>query len=506
MAGQFNIPGWDPTTMTYTQPTRSVASITKGASPEVLQTVKDMMSRTPSAMVQQSTISPDKAQILDEIFSRPKNIFLETKPTVKSKELSSAIKEASGIKSKSFYKQLSDVDKKLSELYKKGITKISKKGIATGLKAGRVAGKIATPLAVLANVGTLVGNNPADEKVAAGLSLLGGAGMAVGRSPYISIPSAILATGAGTYPLWGDIVKDKLNQLETNKQLAKANQIKQEQPVEQQAEGSGEITTEPVPNVGQWNGARTDSMTNFVNGLTSGSDIQPNVTNQNVSAPEAIQQQFVYETPEVKKDYINRIEQFANDYPTLVEQDRRRQMQGALLAPVINNDRFVNAAIGQGQVATTTKQLELLNTAANARITEAQRPLLAQAFVKAGMPAELAYASEDQLKSIANVLVTGINRDSARYKANVAAQLGKYKADTQLEGVKIATAAKQGPEKLIQVLGQAGYDADEIEAMLEKVWGSQWKNMIARPTNITFDRNTENEVYNIPEQKDYFNY
>lgn len=505
MVGQFNIPGWDPTTMTYTQPTRSVASITKGASPEVLQTVKDMMSRTPSAMVQQSTVTPEKAQILDQIFNRQKNIFLDTKPSVVSKELSSVIKEAGGVKPKTLNQRLTTLEKELGNFYKKAmptLAKPSKKAVATGLKAGRVAGKIGLPLAVASTLGTLIGDNPTDEKVAAGLSLLGTAGMAGGKSPYITIPSAILAFGSSTYPLWADKVKGKLNELEANKQLAK----KQELPTEQQVEGSEEIITEPVPNVGQWDGTRVDGVTNFVNGLTSGSDVQQNATNTNVSAPEATQQQFVYETPAAKNEVLDFMEQFARQYPAMQEQDRRRQMQAALLAPVINNDRFVNAALGQGQVATTAKQLELLNTAANARVSEAQRPLLAQAFVKAGMPAELAYASEDQLKSIANVLVTGINRDSARYKANMAAQLGKYKADLQLEGVKIATAAKQGPEKLIQVLGQAGYSTDEINDMLQNVYGSQWKSMIGRPTNITFGRDTENEVYNIPEQKDYFNY
>lgn len=489
MAGQFNIPGWDPTTMTYMQPTRSVASITQGASPEVLQTVKDMMAKSPSAMVQQATVSPEKAQILDQIFNRPKNIFLDTKPSVTSKELSSAIKEAGGIKPKSFYKQLSDVDKKLSEFYKKGVPKISKKGIATGVKAGNIAGKIGLPLAAVSTLGTLLGDNPTDEKVAAGLSLLGTAGMAGSKSPYVTIPSAILTAGSTTYPLWSDKVKGKLNELEANKQLAMANKAKQ-QPVGQQAEGSEEIIMEPVPSVGQWDGTRADSITNFVNGLTSGSNVQPNAVNQNVPMPEATQQQFVYQTPEARQDYINKIEQFANDYPALLEQDRRRQMQAALLAPVINNDRFVNAAVGQGQVDTTAKQLELLNTAANARVSEAQRPLLAQAFANAGMPAELAYASEDQLKSIVNLLVAKTNMDSARYKADVASQLGKYKADTQLEGVRIATAAKQGPEKLLQELAQAGFSIDEAEGFVERTFGPGWRNMIGTGTPIQFNLGT----------------
>lgn len=198
-------------------------------------------------------------------------------------------------------------------------------------------------------------------------------------------------------------------------------------------------------------------------------------------------QQFVYETPEAKQDYINRIEEFAANYPAMVEQDRRRRMQAALLAPVIDNERFVNEAIGQSPIDTTAKQLELLNTAANARVSEAQRPYLAQAFANAGMPAELAYASEDQLKSIVNLLVAKTNMGSAMYKANVASQLGKYKADKQLEGVKIATAAKRGPEKLIQVLGQAGYSADDIDEMLNNVYGPQWKNMMGTGAPIQFN-------------------
>lgn len=496
MAGQFNIPGWDPTTMTYMQPTRSVASITQGASPEVLQTVKDMMSRTPSAMVQQSTVTPEKAQILDQIFNRPKNIFLDTKPSVTSKELSSAIKEAGGIKPKSFYKQLSDVDKKLSEFYKKGVPKISKKGIATGVKAGNIAGKIGLPLAAVSTLGTLLGDNPTDEKVAAGLSLLGTAGMAGGKSPYVTIPSAILTAGSTTYPLWSDKVKGKLNELEANKQLAMANKAKQQQPVEQQTEGSEEIIMEPVPNVGQWDGTRADSITNFVNGLTNGSNVQPNATNQNVSAPEATQQ-FVYETPEAKNEAIGLMEQFARQYPAMMEQDRRRQMQAALLAPVINNDRFVNAALGQGQVATTAKQLELLNTAANARVSEAQKPVLAAMFAQEGLNPAYAYLDPETLGRISNIKVAEIQAGAGRYKADVAAQTDRYVADMKVVSMLKEIESKYGEDAAaIAALRSGMYDDDQLKEMFPNFWskisGAKAGAPIEVSRNVSEDYNVGN--------------
>lgn len=249
----------------------------------------------------------------------------------------------------------------------------------------------------------------------------------------------------------------------------------------------------PKPNSSGNVGNKTSNKQPVVNNKVAKSNpaIAPQVARQTTKAvPTETIQEFVYETPKAKQDYINRIEEFATNYPAMVEQDRRRRMQAALLAPVIGNDRFVDEAIGQGQVDTTAKQLELLNTAANARVSEKQKPLLAQAFAKAGIPAELAYASEDQLKSIANVLVTGINRDSAIYKANIAAQLGKYKADSQLEGVRIATAAKQGPEKLLQELAQAGFSINEAEGFVERTFGPGWRNMMGTGTPIQFNLGT----------------
>jgi hypothetical protein len=129
---------------------------------------------------------------------------------------------------------------------------------------------------------------------------------------------------------------------------------------------------------------------------------------------------------------------------------------------------------------------------------------LAQAFANAGMPAELAYASEDQLKSIVNLLVAKTNMGSSMYKANLANELGRYKADKQLEGVRIATAAKQGPEKLIQVLGQAGYSTDDIDEMLNNVYGPQWKSMIGTGAPIQFNLGTG--VVQGPEEQDFYQY
>lgn len=233
----------------------------------------------------------------------------------------------------------------------------------------------------------------------------------------------------------------------------------------------------------------------------------PQVARQTTKAvPTETIQEFVYETPEAKQDYINRIEEFATNYPAMVEQDRRRRMQAALLAPVIGNDRFVDEAIGQGTVDTTAKQLELLNTAANARVSEKQKPILAAMFAQEGLNPAYAYLDADTLGKLSNIKVAQLQAQTGKYKADMAAQTGMYRANSQLEGIRIATAAKQGPEKLVQVLGQAGYSKDEINNMLENVYGSQWKSMIGRPTNVTFERNTENEVYDIPEQRDYFNF
>ena len=209
----------------------------------------------------------------------------------------------------------------------------------------------------------------------------------------------------------------------------------------------------------------------------------------NVVPTETIQQ-FVYQTPEAKQDYINRIEEFAANYPAMVEQDRRRRMQAALLAPVINNDRFVDEAIGQGIVDTTAKQLELLNTAANARVSEAQKPVLAAMFAQEGLNPAYAYLDPETLGKLSNIKVAQLQAQTGKYKADMAAQTGMYRANSQLEGIRIATAAKQGPEKLIQVLGQAGYSTDEINNMLENVYGSQWKRMIGAGAPIQFNLGT----------------
>ena len=451
MAGQFNIPGWDPTTTTYTNP-RSVAGITKGADLDTLRVVKDMMSRTPSVMSQQATITPEKAQILDEIFSRPKNIFMETKPSVTSKELSNAIKEAGGVRGKTFNQMLTNLDKKLGDVYKKAIPNISKpskKAVAKGMKAGRVVGKVALPFDIASAAGTIFGDNPNDEKVAAGLSLLGDVGMIAGRSPYITVPSTLLSVGAGTYPLWREPLINKIDRLEQGKQLknTEVNKLPENNEVDVNSE---EIITEPLPLTSPYSNARIDSVTNFVNGLTNGSNVQPNITNQNVSTPEAIQQQFQYETPQQKEDYLNRLEQFANNYPAMAEQERRRQMQAALLAPVINNDKFVQAATSGGPIETTAKQIELLNTAANARVSEAQRPLLAQAFAKAGMPPELAYASDDQLKSMVNLLVATTQAETGRYKAGLDAAARRYVADMKNRGLNAELSLKYGPRGMMK--------------------------------------------------------
>jgi hypothetical protein len=271
----------------------------------------------------------------------------------------------------------------------------------------------------------------------------------------------------------------------------------------QSAVSTGAVNNQ-YQNTGNPDGTRVDNITNFVNGLTSGGNVQNGTTNQPGAAQtqQQVPQQFIYETPAAKNEVLDFMEQFARQYPAMQEQDRRRKMQAALLAPVIQNDKFVDAALGQGQVATTAKQLELLNTAANARVSEAQKPLLAQAFAKAGLPAELAYASEEQLKQIVYSLVTNTNKESAKYKADMAAKLGVYKANQQLEGVRIATAAKQGPEKLIQVMGQAGYPMDEIEAMLGKVYGPYWRNMIGTGAPIQFNLGTG--VVQGPEEPDFF--
>lgn len=368
-----------------------------------------------------------------------------------------------------------------------------------------VAGKYALPVQLLETAYSTLSNKPKDEKIASGLSLLGTAGAAVGKAPQIAIPSAALAIGAGTYPMWKDPVKAKLAELEANKQAAKADTTKSKnfksngidlEAIDDQEVSNGTNKIDVLPPKTGLAGTSVDVNNNL-------QPIPKQTTQASVAQPQQqIPQQFIYETPEARNEVIGLMEQFARQYPAMQEQDRRRQMQAALLAPVIQNDKFVNAALGQGQVATTAKQLELLNTAANARVSEAQKPLLAQAFANAGMPAELAYASEDQLKSIVNLLVAKTNMGSAMYKANLASQLGKYKADTQLEGVRIATAAKRGPEKLIQVLGQAGYSADDIDEMLNNVYGPQWKSMIGTGAPIQFNLGT-GQVQG-PEEQNFF--
>ena len=223
------------------------------------------------------------------------------------------------------------------------------------------------------------------------------------------------------------------------------------------------------------------------------------------SVPTETIQQFAYETPEVKQDYINRIEEFAANYPAMVEQDRRRQMQAALLVPVINNDKFVDAAVGQNPIDTTAKQLELLNTAANARVSEAQRPLLAQAFAKAGMPPELAYASDDQLKSIVNLLVATTQSETGRYKAGLDAATRRYVADMRSKGLNAELSLKYGPRGMMKEAMKSMLTPDEYANWLQYM--DKAAPAIDRiHSGSPVVTNWGNTDYVVPGETDYFNY
>lgn len=529
MAGQFNIPGWDPSTFSSGIPKniptqvgrldipgwnpstlqyRTVADITKGVPEDVLRQVYDKLSGTNKYGTVKSVKEP-KA-ILGEAIAD----FVKRQETVNKPEqvkVKQPAPKATAATKKSLDTILDELIGKTDKAYGKAGEALLKGGKSLGpvantaTKGMNLLGRFALPVQAVMTGVDMFGEKPKDEKIAALLSLAGAGGATVGKVPQVAIPSALFAVGAGTYPMWKDPVKAKLAELEANKQAAKAEATKQKN------FKSNGIDLEAIDDQEVSNGTNMIDVLPPKTGLTGTSvnvnnNLQPipqQATQASVAQPQQqIPQQFIYETPEARNEVIGLMEQFARQYPAMQEQDRRRQMQAALLAPVIQNDKFVDAALGQGQVATTAKQLELLNTAANARVSEAQRPLLAQAFASAGMPAELAYASEDQLKSIVNLLVAKTNMGSAMYKANLASQLGRYKADKQLEGVRIATAAKQGPEKLIQVLGQAGYSVDDIDEMLKNVYGPQWKNMIGTGAPIQFNLGT-GQVQG-PEEQDFF--
>jgi hypothetical protein len=503
--GRFDIPGWSPSTMQY----RTVADVVKDVPEDVLKQVYDKLSGTNKYGTVKSVKEP-KAILGEAIENFVKRQEVANKPEqVKAKP--SAPKATTATK-KSLDTILDELIGKTDKAYGKVGNTILKGGKSLGPAANTVTkgmnllGRYTLPVQAVMTGVDMFGDKPKDEKIAALLALAGAGGATMFKDPRLALPSAALAAGAGTYPMWKDPVKAKLAELEANKQAAKAEATK---PKNFKSNG---IDLEAIDDQGVSGGTNKIDVLPPKTGLNGTSvgvnnNLQPipqQATQAGVVQPQQqIPQQFIYETPAAKNEVLDFMEQFARQYPAMQEQDRRRQMKAALLAPVIQNDKFVDAALGQGQVATTAKQLELLNTAANARVSEAQKPLLAQAFAKAGLPAELAYASEEQLKQIVYSLVTNTNKESAKYKADMAAKLGVYKANQQLEGVRIATAAKQGPEKLIQVMGQAGYPMDEIEAMLGKVYGPYWRNMIGTGAPIQFNLGTG--VVQGPEEPDFFN-
>lgn len=264
-----------------------------------------------------------------------------------------------------------------------------------------------------------------------------------------------------------------------------------------QTAGSTGAVANQYQNAGSPDGTRVDNTTNFINALTSGGNIQNGTTNQPDATQAANEQQLQYQTPKAKQDYIDRIEQFANNYPELLEQDRRRQMQAALLAPVINNDRFVNAAVGQGAVDTTAKQLELLNTAANARVSEEQKPLLAAMFAKEGLNPAYAYLDSETLGRISNIKVAEIQAEAGRYKADVAAQTDRYVADMKAVSMLKEIESKYGEDAaLVAAIRSGMYDPEQLAEMFPNSWARFQRRTPGAPIET---KREVNENYEVPD-------